>query len=176
MPEAKCAFILENVDRRLLGLVFDKDNNLYALERDGYRAVPLGIAIDPGKQRMAVMANIFNIVVRSRDNDGADWWAVDADTYSPLGHYRYDYPESAASRAAEWIFPFRLTFTDVDDSYACPRITNVSFKALALGSILAAIMLVWGVRRRRDASQCAAIAVCTLVFGIYFFIIKLLKV
>lgn len=176
VPEAKCSFILENVDRRLLGLVFDKDNNLYALERDGYRAVPLGIAIDPGKQRVAVMANIFNIVVRGRDNDGADWWAVDADTYSLLGHYRYDYPESAASRAAEWIFPFRLTFTDVDDSYAYPRISDISFKALALGSILAAIMLVWGVRRRRDASQCAAIAVCTLVFGIYFFIIKLLKV
>lgn len=171
---AKYAFILENPDRRVLGLVVDKDNNLYAIEREGYRAVPLHISVDPSQSRLSVMANVFNIVVRSRGADGVDWWAVDADTYEPLGHYRYDYPESLAGKAAEWIFPFRLSFTDVDDSYARPRIDCCSVRALALGSVLALAVFLVGRRSKYGLLRNIALSLCAFVFGIYFFVVYLL--
>lgn len=177
MPvKAKFAFIQENVDKRVLGLVFDTDNNLYALERDGYKLKPMNIIMNPEKNRMSVIANIFNIVVRSRDNAGVEWWAVDADTYEPLGHYRYDYPVSTAEKVSEWIFPFRLSFTDVDDSWAYPRFTDFSLKAFVLGAVLAAVAFIMGMRRRLGTSACAVTSVCTLIFGIYFFILTLFKI
>jgi len=176
MPRAKYAFVQENVDRRVLGLVFDEGNNVYALERDGYKAKLMHIAVDPGKCRISVMANLFNIVVRSRDDDGIDWWAVDAETYELLGHYRYEYPKSPADDVAKWIFPFRISFTDVDDSYAYPRITDISFKSLALGGILAVVAFFLGLRRRRNPVANAILSACTLAFGIFFFIITILRV
>lgn len=177
MPvKAKYAFIQENVDRRVLGLVFDENDNLYALERDGYRLLPMHIAFSPAECRVSVMANLFNIVVRSRDNKGIDWWAVDTDTFELLGHYRYDYPTSAADKAAEWIFPFRISFTDVDDSYAYPRVTDFSPKALYLGLVLAVITMLMCRRRRLGKAATIALFAGSFIFGIYFFIITLFKV
>ncbi|MCM1451617.1 MAG: DUF4857 domain-containing protein [Clostridium sp.] len=177
MPaKSKYAFVQENMDKKVLGLVFDEENNLYALENNGYKAYPMGISFDPARCRVSVMANLFNIVVRSRDSKGIDWWAVDSDTYQLLGHYRYDYPKSKAEEVAEWIFPFRLSFTDVDDSYAYPRITDVSPKALILGLVLAIVGFFIGRRCNRRPAEKAAIFAGDVLFGIYFFIISLFRI
>ncbi len=174
MPAAKYAFVLENPDRRLLGIVVDRSNNIYALERDGYRAIPLDINVDVARSRLTVMANVFNIVVRSRCEDAVDWWAVDADSYKPLGHYRHVYPASVADQAVEWIFPFRLSFTDVNDCYARPRIDGWSGRALAFSAVLAVVVYLMGWRRKYGLSRNIALSICAFVFGIYFFVVYLL--
>lgn len=173
MPPANWAFVLENTDKRLLGLAFSEDNRLYAIERDGYRAWPMEVTIDPTKCRVSVMANLFNIVLRSRDDKGVDWWAVDSDTFGLLGHYRYEYPHSTARKVSEWIFPCRLYFTDVDDSYFFPRIDRLSCKALPLGAILAVACIVISHRRREEPMLRVVTSLCALMFGIYFFIVYL---
>lgn len=165
------AFIMENNDRRVLGLVFDDRHNVYALEREGYKLVKLPVGeIDPASDRISVMANLFNIIFRTRNAEEVKWTALDTDTYDLLGTYAKTYTPSAAQRAAQWIFPFSISFSSVDDSYAYPRIGDISYKALALNIILAIATYALLRRRKRSTSTSAICAVCTVIFGIYLFI------
>lgn len=174
MPDtakAMQAFIMENMDHRMLGLIFDGNHNVYALDREGYKLTKLPIKdIDPTRDRISAMANMFNIVFRARNNEGVRWTAIDYDTYGYLGEYTKTYVPGTAQRAAAWIFPFSISFTSVDDSYAYPRIEDISPKAIFLNVLLAAIsyVVVW---RRKKSTKCAvACALCTLPLGIYFLI------
>lgn len=174
MPDsakAQQAFVLENNDRRMLGLIFDENHNVYALDRDGYKLTKLPLeGIDPARDRISVMASLFNIVFRSRNADEVKWTAIDTDTYDLLGAYTKTYMPSTARKAAQWIFPFSISFSSVDDSYAYPRIGDISSRALVLNFILAIATYVILYRRRQKQSTALICSLCTVILGIYLFI------
>lgn len=173
-PDSICGkhvFIMENVETRHLGLMTDTRNNLYVIEREGYRIVPLNVGkVDPTTDKIAVVKNIFNWVVKITNNEGVRWTALDSDDYSRLAGYSLTCGENKSEKIAGFIFPFTMSFTDVSDCYAFPRIENVSFAAIILNIILALVTAV--VLRRRKSSPRATVsaAIATLVFGIYSFI------
>lgn len=168
--EARHVFILENPETRHLGLVSDGRHNLYVLEKEGYRLMRLPIDdVDPERDRISIFKTYFNWVVKLRDGDVVRWVAIEPDNYGLLGQYeRHDQP-SAIAGAASYIFPFVLSFTSLEDSYAYPRITDLSCKALIFGIVLAAATALLG-RRRQGAVAVAVNALLALVLGVYYFI------
>lgn len=166
---ARNLFILENVDRRQLGLVSDESDRLYVLEREGYRLKPLEVGdVDPSRHRISIVKNLFNWVVKISDNNGSRWIALDSDTYEPLATYSVGYPESLTERVAGFIFPFELSFTDVTDCLARPRVEFFSWHVVVLNVVLSLILL-WYYRSQRQSLKIMASAV-TLIFGIFSFI------
>lgn len=166
---ARHVFIMENADNRHLGLVIDSQNNLYAVEKESHNLVSLPVGkIDPEKQKLSIVKNLFNWVVKINDGEGVRWIALDSHNYSALGEYYRQYPESPILRAASFIFPFQLSFTSVYDCVAKPRFSDFSANAFFLNIILAAAIIV--IYRRRDKKFIAINAVTVLIFGIFAFI------
>ena len=104
--------------------------------------------MDPAREAIMVMGNLFNLTCRFTSQDGARWYALDADTYKLLGSLDYRRPRTAASEIADYIFPFTLSFTSSYDSLAYPRIGRFSAKALPLWIAVAAVCLIIGYRRK----------------------------
>lgn len=167
--EATHAFILENPDTRLLGLVFSADHSMYALERDGYKLVKLPVDdIDPARDRISVMKNIFNWVVKVKNSGGARWTKFDSDTYEPLATYAIPYTPSDMERVAQYIFPFELSFSSIDDSYARARIHDISTDAIWLNILLTIIVAIICQRRNYGMPHAIFSIAATLFFGIYY--------
>lgn len=168
---AQHVFIMENVDTRHLGLMTDANDNLYVIEREGYRICPLAVGkVDPTKDRISVVKNMFNWVVKISNSDGARWTVLDSDDYSKLADYNISYSHSVSQVIASYIFPFELSFTAISDCYAFPRISDVSWRAVFLNVVLALIILVVYRRRRSSGRNMALASVVTLFCGIFSFI------
>lgn len=164
------AFVTENADRLLYGLVATADSSLYALERDTYRMVQLpNIKVNPETQRLVIVKSVFSWVIKIADDDQITWVALDSqNNYNYLGSYSYTYPAGKLEKIEKWIFPFTTSFTSSYDLHVYPRISNFSWYAIFLNVLLAiavAIML-----RRRPAKCRAANFAVTLIFGIFAFI------
>lgn len=166
---AEHLFILENVDTRPLGLVTDTAHNLYVLEHEGYRLVPLPVGkVNPETDRISIVKNLFNWVVKIGTPDSSRWVALDTDTYARLASYTVVYPETVAGVIAGYLFPFELSFTAVTDCLAYPRIEFFLWHFIWL-NILLALMII-AVYRRRSRRKVIVAAAVTLVFGIFAFI------
>ncbi len=167
--KATKVFITENVDRRYLGFVSDEEYNLYVVERDGYKLVRLPVGkFDPASERLMVMKNLFNWVVKVSGRESSRWVALDSDNLRRLGEYSVVYGKSRVQEVSEYIFPFELSFTSSYDSYAYPRIEFVSWRALYFNLLLA--MGIFIILRRRSRRYMITASVVTLVFGIFSFI------
>lgn len=165
-------FVMENVDNRHLGFMTDDNDNLYIIEREGYRIVPLAVGkVDPEKDRISVVKNLFNMIVKITSPEGVRWTAIDSDDYSRLAGYTAPYNESLTEKIASYIFPYELSFTSVSDCYASPRVEVISWRALFLNAVLAlAVFIV--VRRRQESTVAGSLAavIVTFMFGIFAFI------
>lgn len=166
---AEHVFIMENIDNSHLGFVTDKRHNLYVIERDGYRLVHLPVGkFDPSTDRLTVMKNLFNWVVKVNNRESSRWVALDVDGYGLLAEYEVRGVKSTVQTVAEYIFPFELSFTSNSDCYAYPRIGFISGKAIYLNVVLAVAVIV--VFRKRTKKYRFIAGFMTLVFGIFLFI------
>lgn len=166
--KAEHVFIMENPDHRLIGLMTDSNHRLYAIERDGYKTVRLPVGdVNPSTDRIVIVKDLFNWVVKISNSEGACWTALDSWDYTTRASYRTIYPVSTTEKVASWIFPFVFSVTSLDDCHVRPRFTDFSWHALALNAMLAIIV---GIMCRRKTGLAAAYCAATLLFGIYFFI------
>lgn len=168
----KKAFIWEESDRDLLGYAIDTDGRPYLLLTDGHRAVPFPAeagTVDPEKESILVMSNLFNTVVRISSKDaGSRWMAFEPYTLKMLGKYTVPKEYSATGTVSKYIFPYVLSFVSTNDSLAYPRLTGFSAKALALNCVLALVLLFLGMRRKDPLRKWGALL--TVPFGIFSFI------
>jgi len=145
------AFITENSDRTLLGLAFSEDGNLYAVDRATAALIRLPVEdIYPGRDRIQIYRTLPNWVIKSHAQEATVWTVIDSHDYSHLADYRVAYPTPAAKKTAAWIFPFRLTFTDPDDSFARPRFSDFSAKALVVWTFIFIFVRFLSIRRRKS--------------------------
>ena len=166
---AEHLFILENTDTRQLGLITDTAHNLYVLEHEGYRLIPLPVGkVNPATDRIAIVKNLFNWVIRISTPEATRWEAIDSDTYRHLASYSEPYATSKAETIAGYIFPFEISFSSVMDSLAFPRIEFFGWNFIFLNILLAALMPV--LLRRRQRCQILTATATTLLFGIFAFI------
>lgn len=165
-------FVMENVDNRHLGFMTDDNDNFYIIEREDYRIVPLKVGkVNPEKDRISVVKNLFNMIVKISSTDGVRWTAIDSDNYDCLAYYSKHYAKRTSEKIASYIFPYQLSFTAVTDCYASPRIEDLSWRALLLNIVLALCLFII-VRRRAGSTLSVSLTAVTVtfIFGIFAFI------
>lgn len=164
---AEHVFIMENPDQRLIGLATDTNHNLYAIEREGYKAVKLPVGeANARTDRVTIIKDAFNWVVKISDKRGARWIAIDSDVYTQKADYQTNYPSSLWDEISTYIFPFTFSVTNPDDCYVRPRFADFSWRALALNALLT--LIVAFALRRGPRWRLAICTVATLVFGLFF--------
>lgn len=170
--KAAHVWVLENPETHYLGIVSTDDGRLFALEREGYLLAELPVGtVDPESEKISIVKNLFNWVVRVSGTEGSRFYAFESDSYRPLGEYGYEYPVTMAERVSRYLFPFVVTFTSTSDQWAHPRIINGSLSALYLNVVLALTVAAVAVRRRRLSPSAIALrSILTAVFGLYLFI------
>lgn len=169
--KAANVFIMENIDNRHLGFMSDTDDNLYIIEKEGYRIIKLdNVKFNARKDRVSVVKNLFNFVVKTSNEKGSQWNVFDSETYAPIASYSRVETEATSQKVASWVFPFELSFSSTSDCYAKPRFEYFSWHALILNVVLAALLFVVLRRRRRNMACSCSCAAVTVVFGIFAFI------
>ena len=163
-------FVMENADRLLYGLFTDENDNLYAINHDEtYSIAKLnGVKFNPEKDRIMIMKNLFSWCVKVKSGNETKWVALDPDDYSVLAVYDFSNPTSLSKESRKWIFPFTISFTDVDDKYVYPRVGDWSWKAVWLNIVLTLIVLF--AARGRNIRCTIGKAALTLVCGLFAFI------
>ncbi len=160
-------FVTEFSDRRLLGLLVDKDHRLHALDTEyALHPIPVG-AFDPSQDQMTIIGDMFYWTVSIEGLSSERLVAVNARDYSLADEYR---PESDArpwELYAAYLFPFELSFTSPLDGYVQPRITAFSLRALVLGMLLAAL---YAFIRRRSLREEWWSVVGVLLLGLFLFV------
>lgn len=169
--KASKVFIWEEADRSLLGMLTDTENRPYIIYSEGHEAVRLpdnAGTIDPRKESIVVMGNLFNITMRITSAESTRWRAFDSDSLKLIGALDFPKDITAARQAGRYIFPFDITFTSVYDSLAYPRSGGFSLLALPLDILLGCILLWLGIRRK--SNQMKWCALITVFCGLYSFI------
>lgn len=168
----KKAFIWEESNRDLLGYAVDTAGHPYLIRSEGHLAVPFPAeagTVDPEKESILVMSNMFNTVMRISSREaGSRWMAFEPYTLKMIGKYSAPKEYSAARAVSKYIFPYVLSFVSNNDSLAYPRISDYSAKALPLNIVLALVLLGIGLRRKDSLRSWGALI--TVPFGIFAFI------
>ncbi|MDE6491046.1 MAG: DUF4857 domain-containing protein [Muribaculaceae bacterium] len=169
-PEFRASkvFIMENFDRSRLGLVIGDNGDVYLLNHEDYTLhhLPIG-TIDPTRERITLMGNMFNWAFRISGDSGTRWRFIDTDSLDLLDSYDFKVSETTSEKVGKYIFPYRLVFTSATDRYVTPRIIDISKRALLFNAVLAALLSAMVIRRR---SNKLPRIITVLVFGIFAFI------
>lgn len=129
-------FVTEFRDRRLLGLLVDKDNRLHALETDyTLHALPIG-TVDPRRESLSIVGDLFYWTVEVGNAGSERLIAVNARDYTRVDEHVFEPMAGAWQRRFGYLFPFSLSFTSSTDGYVEPRLGDFSLSALWLGLAL----------------------------------------
>lgn len=122
-------FLTEFKNRKILAFLTDKQNRLYVLLTKSYRLISLPVTqFDPTRQSISVIGNLFDWTINISDDNGDEYYAIDARDYGLLK--RMERPNNTISLSEKiggYIFPVRLTFTSLKDKWVKARFVSGSF-------------------------------------------------
>ena len=137
-----CMFPMEIDNRSLYGFLFDTNHTLYYLSTDGYRLVKVLENVNPDKDRVSIMANMFYWTVAKISSDGEHTYALENKSMRQVDSLFRPAPESTWDKTLPDLFPFTVTFQDSTNSYIYPRISGYYFPSLLLNIILTIVTFV----------------------------------
>ncbi len=106
-------FITEFSDREMLGLLTDSNNNLYVIERDGYRVVKSGVeSFNPFEDNLLIVGNMFDWTVRINSANEENIYAISSKDFSLIKHR----VRETSSHGVDII-----SFSSPQDRYIYPR-------------------------------------------------------
>ncbi|MDR3061692.1 MAG: DUF4857 domain-containing protein [Dysgonamonadaceae bacterium] len=139
--------ILEVIDKRFYGFVFDKKGQVYILEENGGNYVPLKLDIDPlnlEKDHLMVVGNLLYWIVSVDNETGKKVYSLKTETLQKADECFIPAPENRWNKYAQWLFPAYLTFKNSDSNYIVPKIHFTGFYAFAIHILLLFILfLIW---------------------------------
>lgn len=166
--DISCMLPMEIENRSLYGFLFDTHHTLYYLSTDGYRLVKVLDDVNPDKDRVSIMANMFYWTVAKTTSDGEHTYALESRSMHRVDSLFRPDPESAWDKTLPYLFPFTVTFQDSTNSYIYPRVSGYYFPSLPLNIVLAVVTLIV---YRKDRSRWKYLAgIITLCTGIAGFI------
>lgn len=116
-------------NRKILAFLTDKQNRLYVLLTKSYRLISLPVTqFDPTRQSISVIGNLFDWTINISDDNGDEYYAIDARDYGLLK--RMERPNNTVSLSEKiggYIFPVRLTFTSLKDKWVKARFASGGF-------------------------------------------------
>ena len=139
--------ILEVVDKRFYGFVYDKKGDVYILEEGEGKYHPLKLDIDPldlKKDDLRIMGNLLYWIVSVENENGKKMYSLKTETLQNVDEYFIPVPENRWDKYAKWLFPAYLSFKNSESDYIAPRIHFTGFHALtAHVLILLLLFFIW---------------------------------
>lgn len=164
--DISCMLPMEIENRSLYGFLFDTHHTLYYLSTDGYRLVKVLDDVDPDKDRVSIMANMFYWTVAKTTSDGEHTYALESRSMQRVDSLFRPAPESAWDKTLPYLFPFMVTFQDSTNSYIYPRVSGYYFPSLPLNIVLAVVtLIVYRKDRSRGKYLAGIITLCTGIAG-----------
>ena len=164
--DISCMLPMEIENRSLYGFLFDTHHTLYYLSTDGYRLVKVLDDVDPDKDRVSIMANMFYWTVAKTTSDGEHTYALESRSMQRVDSLFRPAPESAWDKTLPYLFPFTVTFQDSTNSYIYPRVSGYYFPSLPLNIVLAVVtLIVYRKDRSRGKYLAGIITLCTGIAG-----------
>ena len=164
--DISCMLPMEIENRSLYGFLFDTHHTLYYLSTDGYRLVKVLDDVDPDKDRVSIMANMFYWTVAKTTSDGEQTYALESRSMQRVDSLFRPAPESAWDKTLPYLFPFTVTFQDSTNSYIYPRVSGYYFPSLPLNIVLAVVtLIVYRKDRSRGKYLAGIITLCTGIAG-----------
>ena len=164
--DISCMLPMEIENRSLYGFLFDTHHTLYYLSTDGYRLVKVLDDVDPDKDRVSIMANMFYWTVAKTTSDGEHTYALESRSMQRVDSLFRPAPESAWDKTLPYLFPFTVTFQDSTNSYIYPRVSGYYFPSLPLNIVLAVVtLIVYRKDRSRGKYLAGIITLCTRIAG-----------
>lgn len=164
--DISCMLPMEIENRSLYGFLFDTHHTLYYLSTDGYRLVKVLDDVDPDKDRVSIMANMFYWTVAKTTPDGEHTYALESRSMQRVDSLFRPAPESAWDKTLPYLFPFTVTFQDSTNSYIYPRVSGYYFPSLPLNIVLAVVtLIVYCKDRSRGKYLAGIITLCTGIAG-----------
>lgn len=147
----------EAPDRRFYGFLFDRQGGIRIVESDeagGYRPLKLDMPpIDPQRERVTVMGNLFYWTVTVESPAGRRYYALETPTLRQVDTHAIAAAPNRWERVSRWLFPLVLTFRHDDTAFIAPRFVFTGLTAMAANLLAAAAtwLLATGCRRKRAA-------------------------
>ena len=164
--DISCMLPMEIENRSLYGFLFDTHHTLYYLSTDGYRLVKVLDDVDPDKDRVSIMANMFYWTVAKTTSDGEHTYALESRSMQRVDSLFRPALESAWDKTLPYLFPFTVTFQDSTNSYIYPRVSGYYFPSLPLNIVLAVVtLIVYRKDRSRGKYLAGIITLCTGIAG-----------
>lgn len=164
--DISCMLPMEIENQSLYGFLFDTHHTLYYLSTDGYRLVKVLDDVDPDKDRVSIMANMFYWTVAKTTSDGEHTYALESRSMQRVDSLFRPAPESAWDKTLPYLFPFTVTFQDSTNSYIYPRVSGYYFPSLPLNIVLAVVtLIVYRKDRSRGKYLAGIITLCTGIAG-----------
>ena len=164
--DISCMLPMEIENRSLYGFLFDTHHTLYYLSTDGYRLGQVLDDVDPDKDRVSIMANMFYWTVAKTTSDGEHTYALESRSMQRVDSLFRPAPESAWDKTLPYLFPFTVTFQDSTNSYIYPRVSGYYFPSLPLNIVLAVVtLIVYRKDRSRGKYLAGIITLCTGIAG-----------
>ena len=164
--DISCMLPMEIENRSRYGFLFDTHHTLYYLSTDGYRLVKVLDDVDPDKDRVSIMANMFYWTVAKTTSDGEHTYALESRSMQRVDSLFRPAPESAWDKTLPYLFPFTVTFQDSTNSYIYPRVSGYYFPSLPLNIVLAVVtLIVYRKDRSRGKYLAGIITLCTGIAG-----------
>lgn len=161
-------FPTEYPGRHTYCFLTDTAHRLYSLQTGTYdlKEIPIG-TFDPEKENITIFGNAFYWTLQITGSEAParlyafnprDYSLTDSLTQHPIAEDR------RLEEAAQYLFPFELTFTSYADKLVYPRISDFSAWALILNLILAMGYLIIC---RKNLPQCLKGAITLCILGLF---------
>ena len=169
--------ILEVVDKRFYGFVFDKTGQVYIVEEKGGKYLPLKLEIDPidlNTEDFRIIGNLLYWIVSVENESGKKMYSLKTETLKKVDEHFIPAPKNRWDSYAQWLFPAYLTFKNPESDYITPKVHFTGFHALAVHVlVLLLLFIIWKPFRRNMTFNTLFVLITGIAGAIALLIIPL---
>jgi hypothetical protein len=135
----------EAPDKRFYGFLFDKTGNVYILESNAGKYVPLRLDIedfDLSSEQITVMGNLLYWTVWVTASDKRTYYGLETETLKKVDEYKVDRKDNKWDKFSKYLFPFYLTFENENSDFIKPHFIFISFFGFIINVLLAIFIVV----------------------------------
>jgi hypothetical protein len=146
--------IYEAADKRFYGFLFDRQGGVHIVESQegNYALRKLDIdPIDPDKDQVMIMGDLLYWTVSVTTPHCRTYYGLETPTLKKVADYTVDRKKHRWDKAAQWLFPYYLTFQHPNSDYLYPQISVTGLYGFVINLLPAALsgLFIPAARRRR---------------------------
>lgn len=132
--------IFESPDKRFYGFLFSKQGDVYIIEGDEGKYIPIKLDINPinlQKDQFQVMGNLLYWTITVTTPEGKLFYGLNTENLKRIDEYGINRENNKWDKVSKWIFPVYLTFENANSDYVAPYVKYTGLNAFIINAVLA---------------------------------------